>query len=351
MTNSFRWIPAIIFIAGSMSATAGPHITFLGADLGAYGISADGLTIVGGRLIGTGEQAVKWTEARGRVDLGYLNGGNYSDAFAVTPDGSIVVGDSMNISFRWTQATGMVSIGNLAGPENYGECNAVSDDGNVIVGGSFSQLGHEAYRWSPQTGMVGLGDLPGGDYFGASTGVTPDGSVVVGYSSVNYGFAPFRWTQATGMVALEGNGGASAISRDGRVIVGSANSNAVRWTDFGMETLYQSQGGTRSSAVACSADGKVVVGFADYSANTSSEHAFIWIQGRGAFRLADIAAAAGIHLGGRILLDATGISADGKVICGWMDDSQGGQAYVLNLRKAREVGPPTTVGGANVFSG
>lgn len=141
-----------------------------------------------------------------------------SFAHGVSADGSVVVGESSSVNspaeaFRWIQGTGMVGLGFLPGGGPSANLNAgsnalgISADGSVVVG--YSNIpnvnggygGYEAFRWTQATGMVGLGDLPGGIFDSKATGVSADGSVVVGNGTGFYGTA-FRWTQATGMVGL-----------------------------------------------------------------------------------------------------------------------------------------------------
>jgi probable HAF family extracellular repeat protein len=95
--------------------------------------------------------------------------------------------------------------------------------------------------------MVGLGFLPGGTSSGASA-VSADGSVVVGSSNFSAGglagSRAYRWTQATGMVALDALPGSQSIgvddvSGDGTIVVGSYthparnNRRPAIWTNDG----------------------------------------------------------------------------------------------------------------------
>jgi hypothetical protein len=70
------------------------------------------------------------------VGLGFLPGGNGSEAFSVTPDGAVVVGASGE-AFRWTEPTGMVGLGVLPG-DHLSLAHDVSSDGAVIVGTSYN---------------------------------------------------------------------------------------------------------------------------------------------------------------------------------------------------------------------
>ena len=92
----------------------------------------------------------------------------------------------------------------------------------------------------PAASFRGLGDLPGGNFFSVATAVSADGRVIVGNAKSINGTEAFRWTAATGMVGLgDLSGGtfssfANAVSADGSVVVGdSISSNgrqAFRWT-------------------------------------------------------------------------------------------------------------------------
>jgi probable HAF family extracellular repeat protein len=177
-----------------------------------------------------------------------------SDAFATTSDGSVIVGNSSSAggaqAFRWTSATGMVGLGNLAPNRNsHDAAFGVSADGSVVVGQSGDDLTQEAFRWTAATGMVGLGDLPGGVFNSSAMAVSADGSVVVGTSQSASGTEAFRWTAATGMVGLGDltaapfTSQATGISSDGRTIYGfsaaaDVNEQGWVWTESsGLRTL------------------------------------------------------------------------------------------------------------------
>jgi probable HAF family extracellular repeat protein len=131
----------------------------------------------------------------------------------------------------------MISLGFLPGVPGPGFAQestgyAVSADGSVMVGDSSSSSGFQAFRRTTAGGMVGLGFLPGFSLSSAH-GVSADGSVVVGGG--NNGDAAFtneafRWTSGAGMVGLGFPGGsppflssqAAATSKDGSVVVGNS---------------------------------------------------------------------------------------------------------------------------------
>ena len=217
-----------------------------------YAISADGSTVVGVTDVPNFDQfhAFRWTQSGGMQDIGTLTGAQAATiAYATNLDGSVVVGQADNgHAFRWTQANGMQDLGTL------GACCstafAVSADGSVIVGTATVSNGQHVFRWTQANGMQDLGTLSGLNY-ATATGVSADGKIVVGYASSTSGIGmtsegwslgsgnsptlrPFRWTAATGMQDLNtvlANAGvntsgttlstAVSITADGTAIGGS----------------------------------------------------------------------------------------------------------------------------------
>jgi probable HAF family extracellular repeat protein len=186
----------------------------------ANAVSDDGSTVVGYSSSASSSasglyEAFRWTRDGGMVGLGDLPGFNVSSvAFGVSGDGSVVVGGGNEEGgsaegFRWTSAGGMVGLGDLPGGTFVSRAFSVSSDGSVVVGGSISDSGPasdpfvlEAFRWTNAGGMVGLGDLPGGDFLSFAVRVSGDGSTVVGYGESASGTEAFRWTGGGGMVGL-----------------------------------------------------------------------------------------------------------------------------------------------------
>lgn len=136
--------------------------------------------------------AFEVASAQSLIWLGTL-GGNASEAYKVSADGSTVVGRSRDSqgwwhAFRWTAQEGMQDLGTLG--TRYSEAHGVSADGSVVVGDSEGR----AFYWTAQSGMRDLGTLRGGDYSSAF-GVSADGSIVVGSATDSTGvWHAFRWT-------------------------------------------------------------------------------------------------------------------------------------------------------------
>jgi probable HAF family extracellular repeat protein len=202
-----------------------------------------------GALVLAWMATVAWSQSL--TWLGTL-GGWVSWAYAVSADGSVVVGKSENAAgrfhaFRWTESGGMQDLGTLPGGR-YSYAFAVSADGSVVVGWATNAAGYDrAFRWTASGGMQDLGTL-GGDRSWAN-GVSADGSVVVGAYEVGYNDdRAFRWTASGGMqdlnttyASLLGNGSelrsAYAISPDGRYIVGRGwNAATGRYEAYLLDT-------------------------------------------------------------------------------------------------------------------
>jgi len=269
--------------------------------------------------------------------LGFLpNGGDESEAIAISSDGSTVVGvaqavpdggelDTRAFLWRGTSHGGgqpITSLGDLPGRRVFSRANGVSGNGGMVVGVSESLNGFEAFAWMPATGMVGLGDLAGGIFDSQAYAVSPDGRVIVGASASarsNTLTEAFRWTQQSGMLPLgDLPGGAFSsfafgISADGATIVGAATSalgtEAFRWTAAaGMVSLGDLPGGVvLSKAYAASANGSVIVG---YGTTPTGYESFVWSSATGMVNIGDFP-------GGITDSYAYGVSADGRVAVGY----------------------------------
>jgi len=311
-------------------------------------VSGDGSTVVGGS-----QQAYRW-DGGVVTGLGYLpGGGTYSKAYGISADGSTIVGqsdreDGVIEAARWSGGT-IAGLGGLdGGAVTDGQANGVSADGSVIVGVVNGPSGYEAFRWTAESRMVGLGDLPGGTFNSGAQAISDDGSTIVGEAHSAAGAEPYRWANGvmTGLGYLPGGtsfGFASAVSADGSVIVGVSNSasglQAFRWTaGSGMIGLgYLAGGGSQSAADAVSADGSVIVGWSG-DGNPFFSTAFIWDEAHGMRNLQSVLEGLGLDLTGWTLTEATSISPDGTVITGFAEHGPvETQSWIATLPK-----PPTS---------
>lgn len=122
---------------------------------------------------------------------------------------------------------------------------------------------------------------------------------------------------------------ASAISGDGRTIVGGSQGSAFVWTrDTGMIRLGHLPGGASSSrATAVSDNGLVVVGT---SPNAAGDQGFVWTVDDGMRPLNALLAEYGLALPNWYSSYVTGVSADGKAITGYGASSSGPEAFRLS---------------------
>ncbi len=304
-----------------------------GTESNAFGISGDGLVVVGQATGKQGMDAViRWTRDEGLEDLGVVEAEfpNFSLARRASFDGSVIVGQSNQRAFRWTRQSGILDLGTLHS-ENTGFSSAwgVSDDGGTVIGTAQTDTVFRAFRWKTGDGMteqpffessalngdgstfvatqfqsgelhafvvtdgkdpIEIGDLPGGQFYTQPQAITRDASTVVGISR-----------------SLPSLAGAGA---------GEGNLEAFVWTaEGGMVGLGDFEGAAFSSAAhAVSDDGSIIVG---RGALASGSVAAIWINGGPITNLKSFLLGLGLtELNNWRLTSATGISADGTTIVG-----------------------------------
>lgn len=215
---------------------------------GINSVSADGNVAIGYGTAPSTTLAVRWTMANGvetnRQQLLDLAGGaNRGQAIDVSADGKNVVGygtvdGGFQTAVIWKDGgTTPTALGTIANGTQQSFASSISADGNWVVGRVIAADGTHAFRWSEATGMVSLGDFAGSYLYSQANAVSGDGKAVVGYGTpANAKPTPFYWSEETGMLELETflqnkgldlsglNGGrlyiASDISADGRYIVG-----------------------------------------------------------------------------------------------------------------------------------
>jgi probable HAF family extracellular repeat protein len=262
-----------------------------------------------------------------------------SAATDVSNDGAVVLGHDgfalghgygIGVAYRWTRDSGKV----LFDHSSISSANGLSSDGSVVVG-AFNLSGNTtAYRWTSNSGVIGLGYLSGDTNSGA-TGVSANGAVVVG-SSMSTGAVEsmseaFRWTSADGMIGLGDLPGgrtgshATGVSSDGSVVVGWSFSAdgivAFRWTsDSGMVWLGDLPGADfESHPAGVSSDGSVIVGWG--RSHPQAPEAFRWTSETGMIGLGYLA-------GGESWSIANDVSADGAVIVGSSSSVIGNEAFL-----------------------
>ena len=263
----------------------------------ATSVSCDG-AIVGGQSGSSSEpQGVLW--ANGQVTpIGFLapSGSRASVVSAIACDGSRIAGQATNAAGHlegfFAQRVGgtiapLVGIGFVSsGTQNDSSVTGLTADGRMVGRASWSNAGawgFVQFIFSPTDGQ-GLKPLGASQGFGVddtANAVTPDGRVIVGAVTVPDGFG-------------------------GTLLVPS------RTVDGIVSAMAPCEEGS-GSATAVSADGRVMVGFNDC---LGPNRAFIWDPVNGYRLIEDILSAAGTLPAGYSLTIATGISADGTIVVG-----------------------------------
>lgn len=249
---------------------------------------------------------------------------------AISADGKVVGGHIGKGRYPsaaiWSAADGLIELGSNGGLTS--SVSALSPDGAIAAGylvtAAYDQ---HAMRWTKAGGMEDLGAL-GSSGFAWATAMSADGKVVVGTSDHDQTNGiddrrAFRWVEGgTGgdaanpqMSSLGTLGGqysvANGVSADGTIVVGDSDNGmgsvlAYRWTEGTGMISIGDLGGGNSFAKAISSDGRTIVGMSHNPAHEG--HAYRWREGTGVEDL-------GV-LSGHASSMANAVSADGTVIVG-----------------------------------
>jgi uncharacterized membrane protein len=175
--------------AGAAQATSMSTIRGFSAD-GGYRLGV----VIAGFVGGGGYWKTYRITADGTAeDIGHLTDADYTQGYAISSDGSAIVGidnrggphDSDPTAFLWTGTGGLISLGRLAGDSSSTGLGLTTtgDLGTTVVG----QSGDRAFLWTESLGMVDLksyltshgADLTGWTLTNA-TGISADGLTIVG---------------------------------------------------------------------------------------------------------------------------------------------------------------------------
>lgn len=179
---------------GDISGLPGKDYTTFARD-----ISTDGSTVVGTsatvRAPGVNgnwyqypvfdtTEAFAWSADQGTRGLGDLSGGSdFSSAYGVSADGTTVVGQSSSgngpEAFAWNAATGMIGLGDLSGGAFSSLAEDVSADGKSIVGFATTDQGEVPFLWTETAGMRSIQQLLTDDFNLDLTGWTLTGRSVI----------------------------------------------------------------------------------------------------------------------------------------------------------------------------
>ncbi|MEQ9461106.1 MAG: hypothetical protein RIG82_09165 [Phycisphaeraceae bacterium] len=264
-----------------------------------FDISSDGSKIIGlAEFTDRVMQPFVWTEESGMQQLHVEMPPQFRDTHAtgISGDGAKVVGwfdttpATVETSYIWTESgTSPLIVPSMGGLYHYAA--GISADGSTVIGHfqTRDSWDIQAFRWTAQEGLQSLGDLPGGRTHSFATAANSNGSTIVGFGS-------------------PGEPGADGPF-DG------VNQVAFIWSkENGMRSLGSlSPGEPNSRAYGVNGDGTVVVG---ETRSPDSNKAFIWTEERGMRSIGQMLEQNGEDLAEWSLLNATGISSDGKKIVG-----------------------------------
>lgn len=196
------------------------------------------------------------------------------------------------LAFVWNAAEGMTALP-VPRPQNLSRANAISANGHVIAGWNDQDSGD-------RTAVIWLDRVPfdvldaKGFAVGEASAVSPDGRYVIGseYIDADWTFGAWRWSAEHGVEMIPGMTYAFGVSADGKTVVGN--------TDF----------------------------FDD-----PPRAPMIWREGIGTIPLADYLAEQGIEVPPEWDLSGGlgGLSADGRVLAGWAFGPLGLQSYIVRI--------------------
>lgn len=262
-----------------------------------------------------------------------------------TPDGRFLVGyGQQNIGYVLDrQADALFNLPIYAAQPG-SIAYAISDDGGIVVGTSSNSQALVWTRTGSDWSSVTATALPNLEIVGQARAndIAGDGNVIVGQSRLsgadNYHAVYWESGAITDIGPSGSQSSADKISRDGSTIAGVIYPNQgngvgelVTWTGpgFGTMTNYGNITGHSARVGGISGDGSVIVG--NYMVEGQTLSAYVLRDGE-MRDLNDALSAAGLDLGGAVLMDAPSVSDDGRYIVandGSASDPAGYAGYVV----------------------
>ncbi len=320
----------VLFASGSMAQTLTWLGTAQGVESRAWGVSADGKTVVGviydSNRVG---YVFRWTQGGGFDTTTFVGIARDVDAAGTVMAGQYLVEGTLHAFWRHVEGI-FQDLGTFSPKPSHSEAWAISDSGDVVVGWAEDVTGNRRpFRWVADSGKVDLGTFGGND--GQAFDVSADGYTVVGWARDSTGFPrAFRWRPGEGLRDLGHTamglpwGWATGVSPEGEVVAGwvidaNGQSQLFRWTEGGgvqvlgdLGDLFGFSGAPEVYATGIASHGSVIVGFVQ---EAWSEDPFRWTPARGLEDLNKVYAA--LLTEGSVLYAATDISPDGRYIVGW----------------------------------
>lgn len=331
-TSAIALACACGFSVVAIGAASG-EVTLLGDDTLARGISADGRVVVGSVFAAAQpvERAFRWTATGGLVPLTATTG---SAAHGVSGNGVVTVGWSPSLPARWNGTGPTQSIPGID-PFVGGYAVGASNDGSTIVG--YMQTGtippnRTAFRWTASGGTQLLNVASGDEEM---RGISRDGTTLVGSGLFGGTRNGFVWTEAGGVHRLMfsesgvSSTDAFAVNNDGTIVLGRSGFRGVPtvWRND-IRTAYTLPSTWSGAVPACIDDSGMIFGGSAAVSGMVQSQAFVWTQSRGMELLTDYVGSFGLNFpAGYTAMEVTGMSSDGRTICGW----GAGGAFVVTV--------------------
>jgi len=282
-----------------------------------------------------GGEIFSWTPTGGFVDLGL--GDIFNSSIGISADGKTIVsgriGSDLNSNpAMWQAATGWVDLGHPAEgcslDSSWGDAWGVSGDGSIVVGLAWYCPGAEGFQWTASGGIVGLGHPTNAS--SRATTISADGSTIVGfYEDPTQGFRrPVRWVAgSTDLFLGDVPGEVIAVSSDGSQMAGQVADSTGNGRAFyysatgGLVDLGVLSGNTTDQSVATGvSDAGVVIG-ASINPFSWTSHPFIWSAKTGMRWLRAALVRNGAVIPSTVVIsNVLAISADGSTLVGtWYD--------------------------------
>jgi probable HAF family extracellular repeat protein len=315
--------------------------------------------------------AFLYTKTGGIQDLGTFGGsGDDSAAFGINTAGQ-VVGQANSSpggsdqAFLWSDATGMIDLGNLGGPSS--AANAINASGQVAGQSDLANGFTAGFFWTKSGGMQNIGTLSGGQQSGANAINAP--GEIAGWANVGSNDDAVIWTGSGGLVNLgiDASCGATALglNASGEVVGWFNNSSGCSFTSHGFSWTHSGgltdlgvlPGAQYSFAYGINSTGQIV-GTGDDS--SSAVVALLW-TGDGTIHDLNTLIAPGIartlvsanaiNDAGQIVANATAKSGKGNyallltpimttVLASSLNPSEVGQAVTITATVGSIAGPP-----------
>lgn len=315
-----RSIPLALCAIASTATLAGGQFYALGVsdperESRGWAVSADGTTVVG-RDSGRG---FAWRAETGKVLLS-VEGSEAHSAVGVSAAGTLVLGVA---TIRTVPRAWLTNDANTPGiivqPPNPEPiiARALSADGSAFVGQWRDDGDFVAFRWTATGGFQSLPDPRAYDAYA----VNADATVVVGGP-----FPPFLWRDGEGLTELPAPSPgveityAYAVNADGSIAAGETTTplgaDAILWESGSYILLPTLPGAGYTAAYAVSGDGRVIAGRSSETGLTGYSAA-VWDEGRRVIDPNAYLDSIGIDRGGLRLTFIRGLSHDGRTLAGW----------------------------------